>query len=229
MSRFVRFVLFIYLFGGICGSSTAKSKKDEQITFAPLDLKVAQQCGVSMQVPRLLNVFDQPISFGCSGTYINGNAAILSMYFAYDPNQGSGGSNIGFEIQGIGIFEKMEIHGDSVFQNSSSQSQPILSKDISYGVSNCGTPAKINITSISGGNWHGWIAEESFGKAQRGCKLTKEYTSAYRCVHLMIGNEKMVAQLGGVCLLRKREYSLENGYSYDLFIDMIKSIRFNEN
>ncbi len=51
---------------------------------------------------------------------------------------------------------------------------------------------------------------------------------SYRCVHVMVGNEKMTAQLGGVCLLRKRELSLESGFSYDLFMEMLGTLRFME-
>jgi hypothetical protein len=84
------------------------------------------------------------------------------------------------------------------------------------------------ITPIKGSNWHGWIAEETFQKARGRCKPAKEYTSRYRCIHVMIGNEKMTAQIAGVCLLRKREYSLENGFSYDIFMDMLKTLHFTE-
>jgi hypothetical protein len=69
---------------------------------------------------------------------------------------------------------------------------------------------------------------KTFAKPQGRCRPAKEYSSRYRCVHLMIGNKKMTAQLDGVCLLRKREFSLENGFSYDLFMDMLKTLSFNE-
>ncbi len=59
-----------------------------------------------------------------------------------------------------------------------------------------------------------------------GCKPSREFTKAYRCVHVMVGNDAVTAQLTGVCLLRKREFSLENGLSYDLFMDMMHSLRF---
>jgi hypothetical protein len=44
----------------------------------------------------------------------------------------------------------------------------------------------------------------------------------------MVGNATMTATEDGVCLLRKRENSLENGFSYDLFMDMLKTLRFKE-
>jgi hypothetical protein len=44
----------------------------------------------------------------------------------------------------------------------------------------------------------------------------------------MVGNEKMTAQLDAVCLLRTRELSLENGFSYDLFMEMLGTLRFME-
>jgi len=44
----------------------------------------------------------------------------------------------------------------------------------------------------------------------------------------MLGNDKMTAQIDGVCLLRKREVNLENGFSYDLSMDMLKTVRFRD-
>jgi hypothetical protein len=228
MIRITCFLIALFSWVNSYGSSLVPVRNGE-IVWASMEAKIIEQCGLSMTVPRLLDVFDQPIGFGCSGSYKGGKTASLNMGYEYNPNNGSGGTNIGFEVQDIGIAEKMATHGDSIFKNTSNGSLPRLWNGVAYGVSNCGTPTTVKIAPISSENWHGWIAEESFGNASKGCKLVKEYTPAYRCVHLMIGNEKMVAQLGGVCLLRKKELSLEHGFSYDLFIDMVKSIHFNEN
>ena len=148
------------------------------------------------------------------------------MDFQYDPNQNAGGEHVEFDIQGVGIENKIREGGDSLFERVGKEGAPILSHGAHFGGSNCGPITKVMVNSVSGDNWHGWIAEASFGATSRGCKLKKEYTTDYRCVSLMIGNEKTHAQLGGVCLLRKKEYSLERGFGYDIFMDMIKSIRF---
>jgi hypothetical protein len=227
MVRIAYVLILLFVCAGSFGE-VRDSSMGGKIEWDSVDSKVAGQCGFSVRVPRLLDVFDHSIGFGCTGSYKGEGTAILNMGIEYDPNQGAGGSNIGFVIQSVGISKKIAAEGDSIFRNSTNGVLPSLWSGVAYKVSNCGSPTTVSIMPISGENWHGWLAEESFGKPPRGCKLVKEYSPAFRCVHLMIGNEKMVAQLGGVCLLRKKEYSLKNGFSYDLFVDMVKSIRFNE-
>jgi hypothetical protein len=222
---------FIFLLActGICNASALVEKNEGKIALGAMAPEVVEKCGLSMLVPQLLNTFDQPLGFGCTGSYKNSEGAGLLMIFEYDPNRGSGGSSLNFEVESIGIDEKIAKGGSSLFKTDEGKSLPSLGSGSRVATSNCGTSPSVTVTPLSGANWHGWIAEESFGKAPHNCKLSKEYTPAYRCVHLMIGNEKMVAQLDGVCLLRKKEYSLKHGFSYDLFIDMVKSIHFNEN
>ena len=193
-----------------------------------VDPKLAVQCGMSIRTPRLRNVYGQLLGFGCTGSYKDGNHAGMDMDFQYDPNQNAGGEHVEFDIQGVGIENKIREGGDSLFERVSKEETPTLSPGANFGGSNCGPVRKVMVNSVRGDNWHGWVAEAYFGAASQGCRLEKEYTTDYRCVSLMIGNEKMLAQLGGVCLLRKKEYSLERGFSYDIFMDMIKSIRFVE-
>lgn len=183
---------------------------------------------MSIRVPDLKYVYDQPIGFGCTGSYKDGGQAILDMNIQYDPNQNSGGAHISFVIEGIGIEKKMSSVGDAIFSVDSESGTPKLRSAAAFGESNCGPATHVQIKQISGNNWHGWIAEEKFGKVQKGCRSEKEFTKKYRCVHAMVGNNAMTAQLAGVCLLRKREFSLENGFSYDIFMDMIKSLRLSE-
>ncbi|CAE6871587.1 hypothetical protein R75471_00979 [Paraburkholderia domus] len=194
------------------------------------DPKVEEQCGISLNTPALKSVSDQTIGFGCTSSYKNGGQAVMEMDFQYDPNfNPRGGDNISFVVEDIGIDRKLAAGGDSVFHLKPWEKLPTLTPDSAYKESNCGDPVtKTDVTPIHGSNWHGWIAEETFAKAHGRCKPAKEYTSRYRCIHVMVGNDKMMAQLDGVCLLRKRELSLENGFSYDLFMDMLRTLRFKE-
>ncbi len=179
---------------------------------------------MSLRTPALKSVSDQVIGFGCTGSYKNDDYAILEMDFQYDRNfNPRGGDNIGFVVEEIGIEKKLAAEGFSIFRLKLGDSLPTLVKGAAYEESNCNDPViKTQITPIQGSNWHGWIAEETFAKA-RG-----RYTSRYRCIHVMVGNDKMTAQSDGVCLLRKRELSLENGFSYDLFMEMLGTLRFME-
>jgi len=191
-------------------------------------MKAAKQCGMSISVPNLKSVSDQLIGFRCTGLSKDGGPAIMEMDFQYDPNfNARGGDNISFVIENIGLDERMTAKRDSVLRLKPNQALPVLSADSSYKESNCGARvARTNVLPVQGNNWHGWIGEETFVKPRGRCKPIKEYTSRYRCVHMMLGNDKMTAQLDGVCLLRKRELSLKNGFSYDLFMDMLKTLRF---
>jgi hypothetical protein len=192
--------------------------------------RVEEQCGMSLNTPALKSVSDQTIGFGCTNSYKNGGHAVMEMDFQYDPNfNPRGGDNITFVVEDIGIDRKIAAGADSVFRLNPDKSKPILARGSAYKESNCAEPVtKIKVTAIRGSNWHGWIAEETFAKAHARCKPAREYTSRYRCVHVMVGNDKMTAQLDGVCLLREHELSLENGFSYDLFMDMLKTLHFKE-
>ncbi|CAB3762722.1 hypothetical protein [Paraburkholderia humisilvae] len=191
-----------------------------------MDTEVEEQCGISMRVPALKNIYNQELTFDCAGSYREGRKAVLSMDFQYDPNRNSGADLISFVIENIGIEQKIRSGKNSIFHQSEKSDMPSLSAGASYSGSDCEPVTKTIISAIQGRNWHGWIAEEKFGRRRMDCKSYKQYTSRYRCIHLMIGNEVATAQVGGVCLLRKRELSLERGFSYDLFIDMLKSARF---
>ncbi|CAE6871786.1 hypothetical protein [Paraburkholderia domus] len=194
------------------------------------DPKVEAQCGMSLNTPALKSVSDQTIGFGCTSSYKNGSQAVLEMDFQYDPNfNPRGGDNISFVVEDVGIDRKMAAGGDSVFRLNPGESLPVLTTGSAYKESNCNDPVtKTEVTPIRGSNWHGWIAEETFAKARGRCNPAREYTARYRCVHVMVGNDKTTAQLDGVCLLRKHELSLENGFSYDLFMDMLRTLHFNE-
>lgn len=102
-----------------------------------------------------------------------------------------------------------------------------LKPDASFGNA-CHNPIDTKITPISGSNWAGWMAEDTYAKSQSKEGYCKIYSPEYCCIHLVIGNKKMSAELGGACLLRKRTTSLEQGLSYEIFKEMIKTINFNE-
>lgn len=192
--------------------------------------RVAEQCGMSLHTPDLKNFYDQNIGFGCTGSYKKNDYAVMEMDFQYDRNfNPRGGDSIAFVVEAIGIDRKLAARGHSVFRLKPGDSLPTLAMSSAYQTSNCSDPViKTEVRRIQGSNWHGWIAEETFAKARGRCKPEKEYTSRYRCVHVMVGNDKMTAQLDAVCLLRKRELSLENGFSYDLFMEMLGTLRFME-
>ncbi|WP_199030607.1 hypothetical protein [Ralstonia sp. ASV6] len=225
MIRWIAFVCAFLICVGANAQSAADAVKIKSVATNVMDPDVERQCGMSMRVPDLRYVYDQPMGFGCTGSYENGGQAVLDMDIQYDPNQNSGGARISFVIENVGIDKKISDDGDGIFFANGSGALA-LRRAAAYGESNCGPVTDTKITPIHGANWHGWVAEETFGKVRPGCKPLREFTKAYRCVHVMVGNDAMTAQLTGVCLLRKREFSLENGLSYDLFLNMMNSLRF---
>jgi hypothetical protein len=215
----------------VYGQSVPDAVQIQGVGSNPTNPKVAEQCGMFLDTPDLKSISDQTIGFGCTGSYKNGEKAVMDMDFQYDPNfNPHGGDNISFVVEGVNVDKKISDRRGSIFQLNPDGGHPNLSPKVAHKESNCGDPVfKTTISPITGENWHGWIAEESFSKAHGRCAPAKEYTSRYRCIHVIVGNNKMSAQLDGVCLLRKREYSLENGFSYDLFFNMLKTLRFIEN
>jgi hypothetical protein len=213
------------------GQSASEAVHMQSIETMPIDKKTADQCGMSMNVPNLIDGTGLPLAFACTETYKSSEGASLDLDFEFDPNLDSRpGDSINFEVYEIGI-DQLIASGrkGSLFRLRSGDSQPTLADGVVFPWSGCGPVVKTTITPLQGINWHGWIAEDTFQTPRKGClPVDKEYTSTYRCIHVMVGNAKITAMLGGVCLLRKREYSLENGFSYDLFMDMLKTLRFKE-
>ena len=82
---------------------------------------------------------------------------------------------------------------------------------------------------IKGPNWTGWILRQTFsspypkGQDTRGCEI---YSSDYRCVWMAIGNESMSAVMPFQCFIKGSVYNLEDGLSFDVFMDMVKTVRF---
>lgn len=224
-------LLLFLLFSTLAfGQSASDSRRIYSIERNHTTPEVVEQCGIALDAPNLKSASDQVIGFACTGSYKNGEKAIMDRDFQYDPNfDPRGGDNVSFEIEETGIDKKLSAASDTIFRINPGKSSPILDPGASYTESDCGdTVVKTIISPIKGINWHGWIAEETSSKAGEHCKPSKEYTEKYRCIHMLIGNGKLSAQLNGVCLLRNREYCLENGLSYDLFREMINTIRFTE-
>lgn len=185
---------------------------------------------MAMRVPDLKNVYDEPIAFGWASSYKSGKFARLHTDFQCEPNERKGGYRVEFLVYGVGVDRKLASGGDSTFRLISGYKLPTLAPHSADKESNCGDPVvKADIVPIRGRNWHGWIAEETFAKARGRCKPAKEYTSRYRCMHVMVGSDKVTGLLDGVCLFRKRELSLESGLSYDIFMDMLMTLRLKKN
>jgi hypothetical protein len=205
--------------------------KDIAALMKPLRADFVNNCGLTLFYPALKDFFDEEIEPGCAGAYNKGgHGTVMSIGYSFSPNDPESASKtIGMEINPMRIDDWLtpgEGH-DTTFSRSGDGVQ-LLSK-YNYG-NNCNNLVRTEINSISGANWHGWIAEEIYGPPGniRNNDRCKSNTPQYRCIHLVIGNKKMSAEMPMACLLRQETTDLEKGLSYDLFMEMIKSIHFNE-
>jgi len=191
---------------------------------------VAEKCGMTMQVPHLKNVSEQMIDFECRGDYRYDDYASLTMSFDYDGNFFSRpGDYFGFIVEKTGVDEKIASGKSRIVKINDDGDGLVLAETEAFDIPGCVSVINATITPISGVNWHGWMVERIYGDIQRKCKpVDRNYTSRYRCVQAVLGNEKITAELDQVCLLRKYELGLKNGFSHDLFMNMIKTIRFRE-
>jgi hypothetical protein len=203
--------------------------KDVAAIMKPLRAEYAHQCGLTLFYPALKNFFDQEIGPGCTGSYKD-NGTVLKMRYWFYPNDPADASKrISMAVNPMGIDDWLtEGKGHDTTFARSGDGVRLLPK-YSFG-DECHNLVRTEITPISGANWHGWLAEEVYRKARGRSKneYCKIYAPKNRCIHLVIGNEKMSAELWGKCLMRKRTTKLEEGFSYDLFMEMIRSVRFNE-
>jgi hypothetical protein len=203
--------------------------EDTATVIKPLKKKHVDRCGLTLRYPALVNFFDQEIGPGCAGSYKEGSTT-LSMGYQYGafPNERS--KAIDINIAPVRLEEwlsaaRVAQPRSSTFNKTDTAVE--LKADAGFG-NICSNLINIKITPIQGSNWHGWMAEQIYGPTRNRKSYCQVYSPKYRCIELVIGNKKMSAELGGACLLRKRTTSLEEGLNYDLFMEMIKSINFNE-
>jgi len=194
--------------------------------------RTSEQCDIRIAAPRFLNIYDHPLTFDCKESeVIKGiHYKIVQMDFQYDPNRRRVGDIIKFRTIKISLSEMKDSLADYFFDASGGNLTSKSSENIFHRKAKtyCGLDLSTKITQIQGNNWHGWLAEDKYtGKPRRACASPAEYSSRYRCISLILGNDKMSAAMDKVCLLRKREPNIQSGLSYDAFMEMLKTIQLN--
>lgn len=193
----------------------------------------AKRCGMNISTPDMTDIYGKPLHFDCTANgQIKGNDfRIATMDFQYDPNSRRVSNNITFYVGGVKLSKAKKLLSSDFFALNDGETidqfsgKAIHRRDKTY----CGLVVTTKVKPIRGSNWTGWIAEDSYnGLPHPSCASPEEYTSRYRCVSLIVGNENMSAAMSQACLLRKSEDNIQVGLSYDVFIEMAKTIRFNE-
>ncbi|MFL9920612.1 hypothetical protein PQR75_35645 [Paraburkholderia fungorum] len=193
----------------------------------PLQDDDVKRCGLHLRYPALKNFFNLEIRPGCPAFY-KANGTTLGMSYEYGAYPDEPMKSIDIRISPIGLvtfLDQTSPHHTSTLVRTENGWR--LQQNAGFG-NRCNNLLRTEITPISGANWHGWLAEEVYGKSHSSKGRCKFTSPEYRCVSLVIGNTKMSAESANRCLLKKTTTNLEEGLSYDLFMQMIESIRFNE-
>ena len=209
----------------ITNAVKATNSNGEAMPSTPIPKEQANACQLTMLFPRILT--EEANSIGCEYEKTNdGFNAIVSTYYVN-----------GFASPQTARRMEMDIYEKSIDTVIKNYSESTIYRD-EHGELDTGFDAPETchtadphtiVTPLTGPNWHGWVVEEAFDKPKH--KIINDdclkFTPSYRCVSLLIGNDKMSLTLSGYCFLRKHEDSLQTELSYDIFMDMIKSIHFN--
>lgn len=222
--------------GIACSSSPAISNPPNptEIHAPKSNQNNSEKCKIKLTAPDFRNIYNNPLTFDCTETEIikGVNYGIAQMDFQYDPNRRRVSDNIKFYIANVSLSETRVSLSTYFFDVEDGKTidefsgETIHHKDLTY----CGLRVISTVRPIQGTNWKGWLTEDSYiGKARRNCVSPKEYSSRFRCIGLMIGNEKISAVMNKVCLLRKHQTNIQDGLSYDAFMGMVRTIRLNTN
>lgn len=96
----------------------------------------------------------------------------------------------------------------------------------------CGLSGAAHISEIAGANWSGWIAED-FYKNNQGIASSRghceRFDNRHRCIRLVIGNVKETVAMSQYCLVRRDgDFDLDDGLSYEIFMEILKSVKLLE-
>lgn len=194
----------------------------------PWRSRYAARCGVDLFYPALKNSFDQEIEPECVGSYRSNNGAgiVFDYTFGSDPQETQKTIDISIVPIGIDKFVSKSNHQKSgVLEIVDGQSR--VMHWAGFG-NECHNLLRTSITPISTTSWRGWTVEDVYGRSRIKTGDCRIFSPEYRCISFVVGNSEMSAEFGGACFPRKRTQSLKNGISYDLFMEMVKSIHFRE-
>lgn len=198
----------------------------------PLDAISSRNCGVDFLRPPII------AGVGCAGVISEeGNAGLTFTYFQYLIEHNDFRRSIDIDLRAESINDYVEkgagrlllFSEDSNALVRTSDGTPVLSELNELG--DCGQERhrKLMTTTIQGKNWNGWLFEQSFPAPKKVLKnQCKMFTPAYRCVSIIFGNDRYSASMPSRCFLRKMVGNIDNELSYDIFINMINSIKFRE-
>ena len=215
-------------------SDPSRAREDDltQPTIS-LDARSVDSCQLTLSYPKLIN------DLACNGSVNTENgASIMSViYFRHGIENKEFYRHFDGIVRRSSLTSFVKSNPDNFFLQSEVDDHLILASDglpqlSSWNIEgDCGQEnvRTISVTPITGPNWMGWMWEQSFAAPKKKLKEScQKFTPAYRCVALVFGNDKMSASFPTYCFLRKKVNDIDTELSFDVFMDMIKTIRFNE-
>lgn len=189
---------------------------------------ISEKCGLTL-------VFSNELIFGregrrktCVGSFEATSGTVLSLApLDSDDHDSNWIDRIPvLHIQNMGIDELIKKNGGGIFGEHSTGKAVRTAP----APAECQLQERSGINEISGLNWHGWIAEDGYAGSKRNSQAPEycqKYSEINRCVRMVIGNKKMSATMSQYCLARDpKDFDLDGGLSYDIFKEIIKTIRF---
>lgn len=209
----------------LCGCSFAKGGE------AAGENKELLRCGLVLNVPAELPS-DQDIQPDlCISSYRDQEGALLLLGALLEGQRNPRWLDImpSLRIYSKGIDELLSISNESGIRRGLSGLAQSMND---FTEKNCSLSRRTHLSELSGGNWKGWIAEDSYhelSKVTSRPEYCEQFSEHNRCIRMIIGNLKESAVMGQYCLTRRDDdFDLDAGLSYGIFLKIIKSIRFIE-
>lgn len=215
------FLLAVFL----CGCSFAKG--DEAVGENKLLLK----CGLVLNVPAELPSDQGVQSDLCTSSYRDQEGALLLLGALLEGQRNPRWLDMmpSLRIYSKGIDELLSIDNESGIRRDLSG---LVQSMNDFAEKNCSLNRRTHMSKLSGGNWKGWIAEDSYQELSRATsrpEYCERFSEHNRCIRMVIGNSKESAVMGQYCLTRRdNDFDLDAGLSYNIFLKIVKSIRFVE-
>ena len=188
-------------------------------------------CGLELSVPAELYPDQGSHSDFCPNSYLDSGGTVLLLGAVM------GGHTNPSLLETI---PSLRIYSKSIDNTLSANNGSGIRRSLNGVVENmdnfieidCSLKRKTQLSEISENNWRGWIAEDVYQEAENsGLRpdYCKRYSKKNRCVRMIIGNSKESAIMGQYCLTRLDEdFDLDAGLSYNIFLRLIRSIRFSD-
>lgn len=215
--------ILLFLAAYLCSHYFASANNDFGVT------RTLPNCGLTFNVPVELS-FDQDMRPDlCSKTYLSLEGATLLLGALPEGQRDPRWLDVmpSFKIYAKGVDTLLSSTNESGIRRGLSGPVDVMND---FAEKRCSLSRRTHISELSGGNWKGWIVEDSYQKLSKATSRPEYCAQFYehnRCIRMLIGNSKAAAVMGQYCLTRRDDdFDLDAGLSYGLFLKLVKSIRF---